>query len=88
MTGTVIGNDWAVFTGAFAPRAPLSGDVGNFDVGCNQQDVCLLRRGPVYLFFQDGVQALHVRSFAFAYDGGEHGIWRESSDGSFGDITG
>lgn len=88
VTGTVNGYDWAVFTGEFAPVVPLSGFVGDFDLGCDQQDVCAIRRGPVYLFFSNGIQALHVRSFDFVYDGGEHGTWNESNEASTGDILG
>jgi hypothetical protein len=87
-TGTVHGYDWAVVTGEFAPVVPLSGFVGDFDLGCDQHDVCAIRRGPAYLFFGSGVQALHARSFDFVYDGGEHGTWNESNEGATGDIVG
>jgi hypothetical protein len=88
VTGTENGTDWAVFTGDWAPRVPLSGFVGDFDLGCTQAGDCSLHRGVGYLFFADTFQALHVRDFAIVYDGGDHGIWRESSDSSSGDITG
>lgn len=88
VNGTVHGFDGAVFTGKFVPRVPVSGDVGDFDVGCDQTGFCALHRSRVYLFFQDQVQALHVRSFDFVYDGGSHGTWHESDRASIGDITG
>lgn len=88
VTGTENGTDWAVFTGDWAPRVPLSGFVGDFDLGCTQDGDCALHRGPGYLFFADDFQALHVRQFDLVYDGGAHGIWHETSDGSTGDITG
>lgn len=88
VTGTEDGTDWAVITGDWAPRVPLSGFVGDFDLGCTQAGDCALRRGPGYLFFADDIKALHVRQFDLVYDGGDHGVWRESSDGSTGDITG
>ncbi|MGW5240104.1 hypothetical protein ACWEOW_14340 [Monashia sp. NPDC004114] len=88
VTGTDDGTDWAVFTGDWAPVVPLSGFVGDFDLGCTQDGSCALHRGPGYLFFSGGFQALHVRQFSLVYDGGDHGVWRESSDASTGDITG
>lgn len=88
VTGTEEGTDWAVITGDWAPRVPLSGFIGDFDLGCTQDDVCALHRGPGYLFFDDAIKALQVRQFDLVYDGGDHGVWRESSDGSTGDITG
>jgi hypothetical protein len=74
VTGTENGTDWAVITGPWAPRVALSGFVGDFDLGCTQAGVCALQRGPGYLFFADGFQALHVRQFAIVYDGGAHGV--------------
>lgn len=88
VTGTNDGTDWAVVSGHWAPRVPLSGFVGDFDLGCTQDDVCALHRGPGYLFFSDDIKALHVRQYSFVYDGGDHGIWRESDGASVGDITG
>lgn len=87
VTGTEDGTDWAVITGAWTPRVPLSGFVGDFDLGCTQDGQCALHRGPGYLFFDDDIKALHSIQFALVYDGGDHGVWRESSDGSRGDIT-
>jgi hypothetical protein len=88
VTGTEDGTDWAVLTGNWSPRVPVSGFVGDVDLGCTQTGDCALHRGPAYLFFADDVKALHVRQFDLAYDGGDHGIRRESSDVSTGDITG
>jgi hypothetical protein len=45
-TGTEDGTDWAVITGAWAPQVPLSGFVGDFDLGCNQAGECAIHRGP------------------------------------------
>jgi hypothetical protein len=88
VTGTEDGEDWAVITGHWAPRVPLSGFIGDFDLGCAQDGECVLHRGPGYLFFDDDIKALQSRQFALVYNGASHGIWRESNDGSSGDITG
>ncbi len=79
--------DWAEFTGKWAPRVALSGFVGDVDLGCTQAGDCALRRGPGYLFLADGFQAIQVRQFDIVYDGGDHLVWRESSDVTTGEMA-
>ena len=88
VTGTEDGGDWAVMTGGWAPAVPVSGFVGDFDLGCTQDGACALHRGPGYLFFADDLKALHSRRFDLVYDAGVHGRWHESNDASTGDIRG
>jgi hypothetical protein len=94
VTGTVSGIDYALFTGEFAPVAPTSGYVGDFDFGCTSTGTCANRVGVGRLYFANGFQSIHLDWQRFEYDGGSHGtfIIQSGRNGSqtttTGDITG
>jgi hypothetical protein len=71
----------------FRPLVPLSGFLGTFDFGCNQQGVCPGNVRFSSLFFQQ-ITGVSGAGLASVYVAGQHGTWIQTSSGDFGDITG
>jgi hypothetical protein len=88
VTGTWHGVIVAYFTGAFAPVAPVTGDLGAFDEACDQDGNCVWPPWPADMYFSTGYQQLRYAAFGATFDGGTHGTWIQDMTSSLGDITG
>jgi len=95
VTGQLSTTFFLSFTGKFVPRAPVSGFLGDFDMGCNQDGQCVRRiPGPGFLYFANGFDTVTSAWYLGNYAAGSHGTWTEfwghagSLHESTGDITG
>ena len=88
VTGSFIGTKYITVTGVFAPSAPTTGYIGDFDLGCNEQGVCANHDNRFTVHYFERVDAVRFGWFSITYDAGAHGTFTQSTDGNAGDITG
>ncbi|MEP7054113.1 MAG: hypothetical protein ABI912_02550 [Actinomycetota bacterium] len=88
VTGSFVATQYISVTGDFAPKAPTTGFIGDFDTGCNQDGVCANHDDRFTVHYFDRVRAARFGWFSALYGGGTHGTFTQSTDGNMGDITG
>jgi hypothetical protein len=95
-TGTVPGGLTGTFQvtvydrlyGIFAPTAPTTGFLGNFDIQCQHDGTCGGSIPSIHgFYFPAGYRYLDYGAFNATYDGGTCGRWTQTNSGDFGDIV-
>jgi hypothetical protein len=86
VTGRFTGEIVAVIHGTFAPTAPTSGFLGDFDEQCRQDGTCLGFRFRPRRYFSS-IDSFEFLAFGGTFEAGACGVWRQSIDGNTGDIV-
>jgi len=86
VTGRWNGEIVAVLHGTFAPTAPTSGFVGDFDRQCQQDGTCVLPEFTPRAYLSN-ITSVQFLNFSATFAGGACGVWRQSLDGNTGDIV-
>lgn len=87
VTGRWYGEIVAVIHGTFAPTIATSGFVGDFDVQCQQDGICLGSAFNARPYFSQPIASVQFLKFSATFAGGACGVWRQSVDGDTGDIV-
>jgi hypothetical protein len=88
VTGTIEGTQYFRAGGTFAPTVPTSGYIGEFNPDCQPDGSCANHDYRFPNLYFSKLTSFAFGWFSYAYDGGSHGTWLQSTNGSSGDITG
>ena len=88
VTGSFVGARYLDVAGVFAPTVSTTGDIGDFDAGCDQTGACASTAYRITALYFSRVNARQFGWYSITYDGSSHGTFTQSIDGNSGDITG
>lgn len=87
VTGRWYGKVVVAIQGTSSPTVPMSGYIGDFDPQCQQNGACPGSSFDVASSFFSTIDSLDYLGFEATFAGGPCGVWRQSIDGSTGDIV-
>lgn len=87
VTASFEGTIYARIYGTFAPTVPTIGDLGTFDLQCDQVGTCAAPYPDPRDFYFSSVHNVDGGTFEFTADAGACGTWHQSASGDTGDIV-